>query len=253
MAIDGPLGNQRFVSNYLNQFPPSALYGAVPQYAPQSRLYTVGTSCTPAFRTSRQTLMSTLLEGNPKHSMAEAFLSEYLIHIALQPVLENTSFCTQLAPQSLERSSTNHQGVDLLISDEENTLWLGIDAKLRSGKSAFERDGYGWNPEILTPYMYLSLGNWNGALKEMELPVRQWMTTHVVGGVNESKSIPGFGRFRQYLVERIERSLAVCRERVIDHDERPMYGAPESKEELDIFGDKIHMMHGLFTELRLNL
>jgi len=77
--------------------------------------------------------MQTLLDGHPKHSMAEGLFAENIVRISLQSSLEDTGFSAILAPQTLERSSKHHQGVDLVIADPTNTLWLGIDAKLREG------------------------------------------------------------------------------------------------------------------------
>jgi len=87
----------------------------------------------------------------------------------------------------------------------------------------------------------------------MTVPVKEWLSTHVIDGITKSQPIPGFNRFNRYLIERIERSLAGCRERTIEQSGALIYGVPTSEYEQDIFEEKLHLTQGLFAEIRMNM
>jgi hypothetical protein len=206
------------------------------------------------FQASREQLMRKLLTGTQtKESMSQALMAEHLVSLAIQPLIAEQGFHTMLAPQSLEHGK-NQKGIDLIISDNEMMTYLGIDVKLRRGRSIQNRDGYGWNATLKAPYIYLSLGNWSTAMREgEEVNVKDWLADYAVPKIQDSGKIPHLNKLRTYLVARIERSLNGYHERLIDGSMyNHSFGLPELEEDKVILARKLSNMQSVFTELRMN-
>lgn len=208
-----------------------------------------------AFCLSRFHMLETLLHNLPGHQeMSLALALEYLVHLALRGPLSETGFTLDLSPQSLECSQEGQKGVDLLIADSNQLVYLGIDVKLRVGASAYERDGYGWNARLFSPYIYLSLGNFSVSTRDQQqLSVRDWFRSCAVPHIRGSGKIPHLDQFRSYLISRIERSLNGYLERLREPE---MYsndfGIPTTANEQALLTEKLATMQSLFTDLRLN-
>lgn len=206
------------------------------------------------FRNSRQELMELLLMGRAiQEELSLSFALEHMVNLALRVPFEETGFTVQLSPQTLERSEPGQKGVDLLICDSENLIYLGIDVKLRAGHSSYQRDGYGWNPGVLSPYIYLALGNFVVNMREQQnISVREWLKRYAIPKIGSTGKIPQLDLFRSYLIGRIERSISGSLERLRDpynNDERPI-GFPRTAQELTIMEEKLSIMQSLFFDLR---
>lgn len=210
------------------------------------------------FRKSRINFAEGLLEKTTKHQeMAVALTLEYLVVLALQRQLMKVGFNIYLAPQSIECGKEDQKGIDVIIVDSENSPYLGINVKLRKGKSTLSRDSGGWNGNISTPYIYLSLGSLAINTKEKnKLDVKQWLTESVIPNIKISGKFPHFEQFQHYLIQRIEKSLCGLSD-VIQHESEKYKTstyrqAPREDESKQIFEEKIRIMHQLFSELKMN-
>jgi hypothetical protein len=207
------------------------------------------------FISSRGLLMDGLLSGNTKHEqMAHALLAENTVELALQPVLKD-EFKARLAPQSLEWSRDGNKGVDILISDSEDYVYLGIDVKLHENRSPRGRDGFGWNDRLKTPFVFLALGNWSVDIQEREeVKVKDWLRYYTIPHLRQSKHIPGVTEFRHYLIGRIEQSLNGYREHLLEPDYYSYdVGLPEDVSGKQLLEEKLAVMQSLFTELQMNV
>jgi hypothetical protein len=197
--------------------------------------------------------MESLLAGNAAyHEYAQSLAFEHFVNLALRLPLEGSGFLVQLTPQSLEESTDSQKGVDLLIRDEAKLVYLGIDVKLRRGRSRLQRDGFGWNTRLLSPYIYLSLGDFVANTREgTQISVRQWLHQFAIPHINSTGKIPHWDQFRGYLLARIERSLNGYVEKVREYEEFDnLMGIPSTNESLEILIEKLAVMHCLFVELR---
>jgi len=248
--------NQSFLDSILAAFPAEQLYQMYPD--PFTAIAPVAASSSHKFRMARRNLMDQLLTGNPiQRETSEAYAIELITCLALQNALRVAGFVVQLSPQSVEMSTKKQKGVDLIISDLDDTMYLGIDIKFRRGRSPWNRDGYGWNAQQLTPYLYLSLGDFRLQMDDFaELAVRDWLRSVAVPGLNDSKQIPGWRNYSFFVIDRIEKSLFGALKRLESSlqgdSSAPMYGFPADNLEQEIFLEKIAIMQSLFVELKLN-
>lgn len=238
------------IENIVASFPPFVQYLLTLDHPP------IEATSSTNFRTSRRRLMENVVSPHEEtKDHAEALALEYLAKLALRTRLRDFGFSVQLSPQSLEMSNKpEHKGVDLLISDTNGLVYLGIDVKLRTGRSIKQRDGYGWNKQLLSPYIYLSLGNFYTDIREKEkASVREWFEKCVVPRMNTTGKIPKLPEFCSYLIARIERSLHGYHERLVEPDGfTHEFGLPETKHELHVLKEKIALVHSLFLELQLS-
>lgn len=213
-------------------------------------------SSTEKFRTARRSLMTELLlYRQARHEMAKSLALEYLVQLALQPLFSGSGFEIQCAPQSLECSNHTQKGVDLIICDTTGVVLLGIDVKQRKGNSIYERDGYGWNQQLLAPYIYLSLGNLQITTREQTtVSIIDWLIHYVLNHITDSGKIPHFNPFRDYLLQRIEKSLNGLTERCRESDIFTFStGLPdENSEAFTIMERKISITQSVFIEFIQN-
>lgn len=236
-----------FARLYAEAFPPKTAYGI-----DSKGTVLVGKS-SKDFSRSRGHLMHHIISGKEqKTSYPQALLAENVVNLALQPVMGD-EFKASLAPQTIEWD-VDGKGVDVLISDPDDYIYLGIDVKMRYGKSPLNRDGYGWSEKLKAPYIYLSLGNWSVDIQErQEVSIRDWLQEYTIPHIQRAKPIPGVVDFRHYLVGRIERSINGYRQRLreadlYEHD----FGLPFSAEGAELLEEKLAVMQSLFTELQTN-
>lgn len=242
-----------FIQRHSLSYPPIFPY-RTEEHAPVQEAYS-----SPRFRESRSHMMADLLfYGAFQHEMAKSLALEYLVELALQYFLRDHGFKIQTAPQTLELSDSTQKGVDLLITDASDVVLLGVDVKLRRGHSSYNRDGYGWNQNLRTPYIYLSLGNLAISTREKEaISAVEWLTNYVVPYIGSSGKIPHIDTFRIYLLERIERSLFGLIERLREPEMYTnSFGLPTgdpSQENYMILEEKLLITHSLFAEIRQSL
>lgn len=239
----------RFIQSYAQGFPSSVNFQSRPGE------YVQATS-SHRFSMSRASLIEDLLNGQQRHEvMAQALLAEQIVHLSLEPLLEPTGFYSCLAPQTLELSQDGQKGIDLILSGPHRLAYLGIDIKLRQGRSPWDRDGYGWNQNLCFPYIYLSLGNCFFDMRDnSSVPLRQWLKSYAIPQIPQSGKIPGLHEFRNYLVCRIEKSLQAYTDRLVDPPPNfPDYGIPPTSAQTEILLEKLAVIHSLFTELRLSI
>jgi len=247
-----------FVIRYLQEFPSTVQIAINPEGE------TVNAETNSNFLNSRQRLITSLFEyhsASPKsdkppthETFTQAILTEHIVRLAFEPLLEKTGFNSTLAPQTLERSDEQQKGVDLLITDENNLSYLGIDVKLRTSKSRFQRDGFDWNSMLLSPYIYFSLGNWSVDMKEQEdVTIKKWLTEYAIPKIIKTGKIPQINSLRQYMVGRVKRSLEGYQEMLDEVDIRQVYGVPETEAGREVLALKLEIMHSLFEELEQSL
>lgn len=203
------------------------------------------------FTNARVNLMDGYFSGcRQKTEMPQALLAEELVSLALKKPLEERGFFSYLAPQNLE-SGENQKGVDLIITDNNQMICLGIDLKLRKGKSRFKRDGYGWCQNIQSPFIYLKMGNWS--LETREEPVvniRKWINEYAKPKLKTTGKIPRVFELRQYIIPRIERTLLSYIEMLKEPTgELAEVTVPRELDDLDCLEDKLFTMHQLFSSI----
>lgn len=242
----------RFIKHYSGAYPPSIPY----KLDPLGTMH-LGTS-TRDFRESRKDMMTGYMYGRQKHEqMAQGLIAEEMVRLALKPLIKEAGFETSLAPQSLERSEIENgekmKGVDLIITDLDKLTYLGIDVKLRKAISSRNRDGHGWNSRLKTPFIYLSLGNWDITMRQGEsIEVKDWIKEYTLPKLKSTGGIPVFDDFRRYVVGRIERSLNGFREE-LDGEYKYEYGnLPYDLDEINVLREKVGIMQSLFTDLNQN-
>lgn len=203
------------------------------------------------FTNSRVKLLDNyILERKPQTEFSQALLAEELVGIAIKKPLKERGFFLHLAPQNLE-SGKNQKGVDLLITDSNNMICLGIDLKLRKGRSNFNRDGFGWASNLQSPYIYLTMGNWSlKTRQEPHVGIRKWINDYTCPKLITSGKIPNIYELRQYVIPRIERSISgyieTLKEPNINFVEAT---TPKSREEVDILEYKLFILSLLFCSL----
>ena len=203
------------------------------------------------FINSRRTMFNQLVSGkiNPKE-FPQALFSEHIVYTALEGPVNEMNYKIFTAPQSLDISRKNNKGIDLLICNKENIPFLGINVKLRKGRSSFNRDGYGWHSKLQAPYIYLSLGNWTVDTREgKETRIRQWLDECAIPKISESGKIPQFWDFRNYLIARIDRSLDGFIEKLDNKQNDLNFGLPETMIEMSILRQKLPAISSVFGQL----
>jgi len=203
------------------------------------------------FINSRRIMFDKLVSDkiDPKE-FPQALFSEHIVFTALEKPINEMNFKLYTAPQSLDISRKNNKGIDLLICNNENIPFLGINVKLRKGRSVLNRDGYGWHSKLQAPYIYLSLGNWTVDTREgKETRIRQWLDECAIPKISESGKIPKFWDFRKYLIERIDRSLDGFTEKLDDRQYDINYGLPETMIEMSVLKDKLPVISSVFSQL----
>lgn len=237
-----------FTQSIATAYPPFVSYSIHPEH-PQVEAIT-----NPAFRRSREVMATAILSGEAFFKeMAEALVLEHIVNLSLRNPLEDVGFKVDLTPQSLEKSNQGQKGVDLLVCDTEQMVYLGIDVKLRRGKSPYERDGFGWNSNLLSPFIYLSLGNFKVDMWDKDnVGIREWLGKYVIPKVITTGKIPEIDVFRKYLLTRIEKSLTGCVERIREPDLfKHDFGLPKTPREQLILEEKLALMESLFQGLLL--
>lgn len=203
------------------------------------------------FTKARVNLMDDYLSGSrQKTEMPQALLAEELVSLALKNPLEERGFFSHLAPQNLE-SGENQKGVDLIITDSDQMICLGIDLKLRRGRSKLKRDGYGWCQNIQSPFVYLKMGDWSlETREEPTVKIRGWINKYARPKLTTTGKIPRVYELRQYIIPRIERTISSYIEILKEpFGELAEVNLPQKPEELDALEDKLFMMHSLFSSM----
>lgn len=200
------------------------------------------------YANSRKKMFGDLIER--KTSSVEyprALFLEHVVFTALSKNISEKNLDLYCAPQSLELSNKFQKGVDLLICDKEKEPLLGIDVKLRKGKSFLNRDGYGWQSTLKCPYIYLSLGNFSVDTREgKNKKIRDWLSECALDKISNSGKIPKLNEFKKYLSERIKNSLTGIIERISDQNDY-LFFPYLSEDELKIVEKKTLRVLELFT------
>jgi hypothetical protein len=247
MAVSDIELSTRFAHGYVREYPLSQTY----LLDDEGQLVTASSS--PNFQSARLLLMETLLQGDPsREQMAQSLIAEQIVKLSLRHLLQNTGFCANLAPQTLECGTQNQKGVDVIVVDTNNLAYLGIDVKCRVGKSPWNRDGYGWNQGLLAPFIYLSLGNWKiDTYDRQQVPIKEWLSGYAIPKIAQSGKIPHFFDFERYIAGRIERSLNGFTERIKEDPANiPPFLLPKNYEAVLLLEEKLAIMQSLFIDLQ---
>jgi len=174
------------------------------------------------FQQSRVEQIEKLLLGNFKEiRMSHALLSEFVVVLAIDPLLCSYSYTVDMAAQSIERGDGDQRGVDLLVVDRQKKIMMGIDVKLgrNRDKNRLNRNGGEWLDNLTAPFIKLTLGNWSVKVKDKNVDdVKKWLMYCVLPNINEGGKIPGLDSLRCFLVVRIKNSLANQLERLKNNE-----------------------------------
>lgn len=235
------------VNEYYRRLPPQIFYAV-----DDPKNVTIEGFSTRNFITSRTALLDEFLNVNKSnhHEMSQAYLAEQLVRVAIKNPLEERGFFVDIAPQSLEHGN-DQKGVDLIVTDSNKMIHLGIDLKLKKGRSTPDRDGFGWCQNTLSPFTYLKMGNWS--LKTREEPdvnIRQWIQEYTSPKLKTTGKIPRIYELRQYIVPRIintiERYIKVTNSPI---DEFYKNCVPEDQQSLDLLKSKLSSLHSVFSNI----
>ncbi len=247
MSVTEEHPSRRFTQHYQESYPPEMTFNVGRKNRPH-----IGTSAL-QFRKSRAELLENFFYSRPKQAeLIQSYFAEQIINLALRPLIAGAGFSSQLAPQSLEHGE-GQKGVDLLITDPQQRVYLGIDVKLRKGHIAYKRDGFGWSQHIRAPHIFLALGDWEPEPHQDEHPVtvKKWLKQHSKEGIYKNGQIPNLPSLRAYVTGRIERTLEHAHEAVREPQIFPYSDMlPAGTRDIAIMREKIGVMHHLFASLR---
>jgi len=213
----------------------------------------VQTTSSRAFINSRTELMDGFLTEDKKikwFEVSQSYLAEQLVRIAIKSPLEERGFFLDLAPQSLEHGN-NQKGVDLIIVDSCQTICLGIDLKLKKSRNKSGHDGYGWCQNILSPFIYLKMGDWSlETREETDVNIRQWIQKYTCPKLKTTGKIPRVYELRQYLIPRVTNTLNTYLE-ALDRpkDEFSYLYIPEDRQSVNLLKNKLLNLYSLFSDL----
>ncbi len=214
-------------------------------YLPHNTYYLLNhdplyTTCTPDFRTSRTDLLKAHSEGKNKHfEYTQALLSEFVTVLALEKPLSSHNYSIDLAAQSLEHGQ-DQRGVDILITNSQQKIMLGLDIKLGKNSSSLNSNGGHWLDNLKAPFINLTLGNWRADIKD-------WLKNAVKPNIKKSGSIPDMPQFRSFLIPRIKNSLLSQYSMLINRS--PRLFIPESRKDCQVYRQKLEGLINLFTQL----
>lgn len=231
----------------IDAFPPTA------QYLVDTNGNYLNANSNEEFRNNRKKQMNLYIDGNPKHESIRGLFVEPLVCFSLRPYLQQAGFDIILAPQSLEHG-IEQKGVDLLIVDPDQYVYLGIDVKTRKDRSSKGRDRYGWSSKLKSPYIFLSLGNWDVELREnKKITVPRWTREMVVPNIQKTGKIPRINNFKDYIVSKAENTVYSFRNRL--DDRKRYYGGslPQNREERTMLEEKLGIIHSLLTDISLSV
>lgn len=202
-------GPERFAKKYLDSYPPEIKYRR-----PHKELVA---SSTRPFRTARGRIIEELLSDRTDEiGMPHALLSEFILDLALYPLISPFGYHIDLAAQSIEGGGPKQKGVDLLVVHGRAAIMLGIDVKLGRSKSVFNRNGGGWLDNLMAPCINLTLGNWEvSGIKDKRISnIKEWLKYCVLPNIAQSGKIAGLDSLRLFAVTRIKKSLEYQEERI---------------------------------------
>lgn len=237
------LSNIGLVQEYRKRLTPQICYAV-----DGLRNITIEATSTKDFIISRTILLDELLnvDKNKHYEMSQAYMAEQLVRIATKNPLEERGFFIDIAPQNLEHG-VNQKGVDLIVLDSNKTICLGIDLKLKKSNN----DGFGWGQNILSPFIYLKMGNWSLETREKSgVDIRQWIQEYTGPKLKTSGKIPRIFELRRYVIPRIIRTL----ERYIDITNSPndrLYKSciPEDYQSFELLKNKLSRLWLVFSEI----
>lgn len=234
----------RFVDRYSRAISPRSEY----------KLYVdnrVQASSSSGFRNSRAALIDDLIDQSPSRiTYSHALLSEQIVNLALQPLVCRYGYCAELSPQSLEHGN-GQKGVDLLILDRRHKIMLGVDVKLGATSPELLHNGGGWLDNLKSPYVNLTLGNWQVKAKDPQIVnVKDWLSHSVIENISRSGQIPQLSEFRQFVCLRLHASLV----NLLNRTEHPYHGIPDddiptNRVDYHVFINKLNKTIELFQRL----
>jgi hypothetical protein len=232
----------QFLRRFAQEFSPSETFFATTQ-GPEIPL-----SNSENYRRSRPEMVRRAIaaQHSPDDISPYSVLAEQIVNLALDPVLARHSYHSHSASQNLDAGDQD-KGVDVLIADKSNIVVLGIDVKLRQGRSVARRDGGGWSPRLKSPYIYLSLGDWSTLNKSnTTINVKQWLADAVAPNLSNSGKIPHFVSFQSYIIDRLSRSLQSFYHQFICHPNSSTWGFPKAVEDRQILRAKLEILNKFF-------
>lgn len=172
-----------------------------------------------------------------------------MVALSLEPLLSPYHYSIDLAPQSIEHGK-GQRGVDLLILNPHRHIMMGIDVKLKANKSSNNQNGGAWLPHLQTPFINLTLGNWQVSSKDPQVKsIKDWMVKCVIPNVPNSGKIPQLNSLRSFIVPRLINSLDSQLRN--SHKSRPsrFVKLPETRQQMIIYRQKLTGLINLFNQI----
>jgi len=228
------LETDKFIQRYSQSYPPQKTYYLL-NHDP------LHTTCTPDFRTSRTDLLIAHSENKKKHfEFTQALLSEFVTVLALEKPLSLYNYSIELAAQSLEHGQDRQRGVDILITNSQQKIMLGIDIKLGKNSSNLNFNGGHWLDHLKAPFINLTLGNWRPDIKD-------WLKNAVKPNIKKNGSIPDIPQLRKFAISRITNSLMIQYSMLMGRS--PRLFIPETRKDYQVYRQKLEGLIDLFTQV----
>ncbi len=236
----------RFTKKYAESYPPEINYRRLSD--------NLQAKSSNNFQKSREKLIRQLLaQKNETIGMPHALLSEFVVALAVNPLISPYGYGVDMAAQSIENGK-EQRGVDLLVVDDNQKIMMGIDVKLRGNKIDQGRNGGAWLDNIAAPFINLTLGNWKVEAKNKEVNnVKDWLIFCVLPNINDSGQIPELKSLRYFTVPRIKNSLINQLERMESEKTIDFYKLPMNRQKSLACKQKLTGLIGLFTKIESSL
>ena len=234
----------RFTQKYIDAYPPNVRYRRLGD--------SLEANSSTKFLQSRGLLMQKLLgeNGNSRIGMSHALLSEFVMDIAIGPIISPYGYGVDMAAQSIECGGNQQRGVDLLIVDGKQKIMMGIDVKLQKSRSKNNRNGGAWLDNLAAPFINLTLGNWPVETRDKNVKdFKEWLMQCALPNINESGQIPGLGSLRSFAVTRIKNSLINQLERVNSNKPVTIYDLPFDRQKKIACRQKLEGLIDMFGEI----
>lgn len=206
------------------------------------------------FQLGRARMMRDLLAKQKEEiGMPHALLSEFVLGLAVGPLISPFGYKVELAAQSIESGGVSQKGIDLLVVDSQKRIMMGIDVKLSEKRFEFNRNGGAWLDNLTAPYINLTLGNWNVTAKDKSVDnVKTWIIKCVLPNIIDGGKIPGLNSLRTFVVTRIKNSLEYQRERIDNNQSVTLNGLPWDRQRKIACRQKLNGLINMFGEIEKN-
>lgn len=127
---------------------------------------------------------------------------------------------------------------------------MGIDVKLRANKSSKNQNGGFWLPHLQTPFINLTLGNWQVSSKDPQVQsIKDWILKCVVPNIPNNGKIPQLNSLRSFLIPRLINSLDSQLQNSYKLNPSQFIKLPETRQQMIIYRQKLKGLINLFNQI----